>query len=76
MNECEENFNEKKRKFKYEIKISDEQKELDVLDPANVEMIIKQSGIQLPQDANDNSVFEKFRTDLAKTVTSARKSKE
>ena len=73
VNELEENFNEKKRKFKYEIKIADEQKELDVLDPSNVDLIIRQSGLQLPKDPNDNEIFEKFKTDLAKTISSARK---
>lgn len=56
VNELEENLNEKKRKFKYEIRLDHEMKELqniENLDPANVDIeIIDKIGIQLPNDDN------------------------
>lgn len=49
VNELEENLNEKKRKFKYEIRLDHEMKELqniENLDPANVDLeIIDKMGI-------------------------------
>ena len=57
MNECEENFNEKKKKYKYEIRLVDEYKQLENienLDPANVDLeVMEKAGIQLPHGDNE-----------------------
>ncbi len=68
MNELEENLNEKKRKFKYEIRLDHEMKELENienLDPANVDFeMIDKFGIQLP---NDDNLALKHLKDTLKT---------
>ena len=66
MNEFEEHFNEKKKKFKYEIRLVDEHKQLEniqSLDPANVDAkIMEKVGIHIPSAGNE--VLNKFRDQM------------
>lgn len=70
MNELEENFNEKKKKFKYEIRIHDEHQHLEDiqdLDPANIDVeIIEKAGISIPHSSSD--VLNKIREDKSKII--------
>ena len=70
VNEFEEHFNEKKKKFKYEIRIHDEHKELENiqnLDPANIDVeIIERAGISIPHASSD--VLNKIRDDKNKSL--------
>lgn len=61
VNELEEHFKEKKKKFKYEIKFADENKQLEQLedmDPENVDLDVIDMVIQLP---NGPEFVEKMR---------------
>lgn len=70
MNEFEEHFNEKKKKFKYEIRIHDEHKELENiqnLDPENINAeIIERVGISIPHSSSE--VLNKIRDDKNKSL--------
>lgn len=72
VNELEENLNEKNRKFKYEIRLDDEMKQLEDienLDPANVDIeMMDKFGIQLP---NDDNLALKHLKDTLKTQMSS-----
>ena len=70
MNEFEEHFNEKKKKFKYEIRIHDEHQQLEDiqdLDPANIDVeVMERAGISLPNASSD--VLNKVREDKNKMI--------
>ena len=65
VNELEENLNEKKKKFKYEIMLVDERKKLEVignLDPENVDIeIMEEVGIQFPKTVIDPDAIDKIK---------------
>ncbi|CDW90009.1 UNKNOWN [Stylonychia lemnae] len=71
VNELEENLNEKKRKFKYEIRLDNELvqlKKIQELDPANVDLeAMEEIGIQLPKE--DSIAVEKFKESLKTSLT-------
>lgn len=77
MNEYEENLNEKKKKFKYEIRLADEHKQLENienLDPSNIEIdIIEKAGINLPKNTTENEVYERLKNDLKKKSVASEK---
>eukprot|EP00347_Sterkiella_histriomuscorum_P019409 403341733 len=66
VNELEENLNEKKRKFKYEIRLAnelDQLKNIEELDPENVDLeLIEEIGIQLPKE--DSIAIDKLKEQI------------
>eukprot|EP00349_Pseudokeronopsis_sp_Brazil_P002229 CAMPEP_0202963362 /NCGR_PEP_ID=MMETSP1396-20130829/7352_1 /ASSEMBLY_ACC=CAM_ASM_000872 /TAXON_ID= /ORGANISM="Pseudokeronopsis sp., Strain Brazil" /LENGTH=134 /DNA_ID=CAMNT_0049684507 /DNA_START=114 /DNA_END=518 /DNA_ORIENTATION=+ len=62
VNEWEENVNEKKKKFKYEIQLNEELKKLqdiENIDPENVDVeVFEKAGIQLPNAGPDGKVLK------------------